>query len=104
MVGYSMKGMVAQASPASLRFAGAFTANHRGVARRRSWMVAQARVELATPASSGQRSTDELPGHLAQHILCARGAVAQLIERRIRIAEVRGLNPLSSTTVFQAVG
>ena len=26
-------------------------------------MVAQARVELATPASSGQRSTDELPGH-----------------------------------------
>ena len=26
-----------------------------------------------------------------------RGAVAQLIERRIRIAEVRGLNPLSST-------
>lgn len=28
-------------------------------------MVAQARVELATPASSGQRSTDELPGHSA---------------------------------------
>ena len=27
------------------------------------------------------------------------GAVAQLIERRIRIAEVRGLNPLSSTTL-----
>lgn len=27
------------------------------------YMVAQARVELATPASSGQRSTDELPGH-----------------------------------------
>ena len=26
-------------------------------------MVAQARVELATPASSGQRSTDELQGH-----------------------------------------
>ncbi len=34
--------------------------------------------------------------------LCLRksvwyGAVAQLIERRIRIAEARGLNPLSST-------
>ena len=29
-------------------------------------MVAQARVELATPASSGQRSTDELPGHVVE--------------------------------------
>ena len=33
---------------------------------------------------------------LSRILLC--GAVAQLIERRIRIAEVRGLNPLSSTT------
>ena len=31
-----------------------------------SRMVAQARVELATPASSGQRSTDELPGHVTR--------------------------------------
>ena len=34
-----------------------------------SRMVAQARVELATPASSGQRSTDELPGHDCASIL-----------------------------------
>jgi hypothetical protein len=29
-----------------------------------SRMVAQARIELATPASSGLRSTTELPGHV----------------------------------------
>ena len=30
-----------------------------------------------------------------------RGAVAQLVERYIRIVEVRGSNPLSSTTIFR---
>ena len=86
-------------------------------------MVAQARIELATPRSSGECSTTELPGHalrkaerlyqstkkggrvdfwLTQHIIPKlskfRGAVAQLIERYIRIVEVEGLSPFSSTT------
>lgn len=40
---------------------------------------------------------------LAVHMLFCRfrGAVAQLVERYIRIVEVRGSNPLSSTTIFR---
>src|SRR3989344_4187641 len=39
----------------------------------------------------------ELSGNKSKCVLEEEGAVAQLIERRIRIAEARGLNPLSST-------
>ena len=43
----------------------------------------------------------ELRENKSKCILEEEGAVAQLIERRIRIAEARGLNPLSSTKDFQ---
>ena len=103
-------------------------------------MVAQAGIEPATPRSSGECSTTELPGQvealyswksterrgrfavrgavaqLADERLreslskdaalrdCSFlssycGAVAQLIERCIRIAEVVGLIPISSTII-----
>ena len=38
--------------------------NSCSLRRLQFYVVAQARIELATPASSGQRSTTELPGHI----------------------------------------
>jgi hypothetical protein len=53
--------------------------------------VAQGRIELPTPASSGQRSTNELPGHDCDHIKLnpqAKGHAERLSFSRCNLHEL----------------